>query len=134
MIMSAMTIGRLAKAADVHIETIRYYQRRGLLPEPERPQRGVRRYGEADVSRLRFIRRAQAAGFRLDEIASLLQIEGRGACEQTRLLTEQKLSEVRQRIEDLRLLETGLKQLVDECQASAGDACPALDRLARMIR
>lgn len=66
--MSAMTIGRLAKAADVHIETIRYYQRRGLLPEPERPQRGVRRYGEADVSRLRFIRRAQAAGFRLDEL------------------------------------------------------------------
>lgn len=67
-------------------------------------------------------------------IASLLQIEGRGACEQTRLLTEQKLSEVRQRIEDLRLLETGLKQLVDECQASAGDACPALDRLARTSR
>lgn len=133
VIMNAMTIGRLAKAADVHIETIRYYQRRGLLPEPERPQGGVRRYGEAEISRLRFIRRAQAAGFRLDEIASLLQIEGRSACERTRLLTEQKLSEVRQRIGELRLLEAGLKQLVEECRASAGDACPTLDRLAKTI-
>lgn len=134
MINNAMTIGRLAAAADVHVETIRYYQRRGLVPEPERPQGGVRRYGEADISRLRFIRRAQAAGFRLDEIEGLLQVNGRSACEQTRLLIEQKLSEVRQRIEELQLLEAGLKQWVSECRATAGGTCSARDRLSSATR
>jgi len=130
-----MTISRLAAAADVHVETVRYYQRRGLLAEPERPQGGVRRYGADDVSRLQFIRRAQAVGFRLDEIAGLLEVKGRRACEQTRLLTERKLTEVRQRMEELRLLEAELEQLVDECHhAAAGEACPALDRLAKNIR
>ena len=73
MAANAMTISRLAAAAGVHVETVRYYQRRGLLQEPERPQGSIRRYGTDDVGRLHFIRRAQAVGFRLDEIAGLLR-------------------------------------------------------------
>lgn len=132
MVTHAMTISRLAAAADVHVETVRYYQRRGLLAEPERPNGGVRRYAEGDVRRLQFIRRAQAMGFSLDEIAGLLQIKGQRACEQTRQLTEQKLAEVRHRLEDLRQLEAELVGLVDECRRhEASEICPTLDRLAR---
>ena len=101
MAANAMTISRLAAAAGVHVETVRYYQRRGLLQEPERPQGSIRRYGTDDVGRLHFIRRAQAVGFRLDEIAGLLEVKGRRACEQTLQLTERKLAEVRQRLETM---------------------------------
>src|SRR3546814_20338056 len=87
------TISRLAASAGVHIETVRYYQRRGLLHAPERPAGGVRRYGESDVNRLQFIRRAQVTGFSLDEIADLLKLTGERSCEQTRQLTEHKRSE-----------------------------------------
>lgn len=65
---SALTIGAFAHAAGVNVETIRFYQRRGLLPEPERPPRGIRRYCETDVRRVRFIKSAQRLGFSLDEI------------------------------------------------------------------
>ena len=75
----AMTIGQLAASADVHVETVRYYQRRGLLLEPPRPAGSVRRYGAGDRSRLQFIRRAQTMGFSLEEIAGLLDIRGRHA-------------------------------------------------------
>lgn len=74
-----LTIGRLATAANVNVETVRYYQRRGLLPEPERPAGSVRRYGPDDVKRLQFIRRAQTMGFSLTEVQALQQVVG-GAC------------------------------------------------------
>ena len=111
-----MTISRLAAAAGVHVETVRYYQRRGLLPEPERPMGSVRRYGPNEVGRLQFIRRAQAMGFSLDEIAGLLEVKGQRACEQTRRLTEKKLAEVRRRLDELRQLEVDLEHLVEECR------------------
>src|SRR5690606_20864530 len=108
-----------------HVETVRYYQRRGLLPEPVRPAGGVRRYGQAEVTRLQFIRRAQAMGFTLQEIAGLLEVKGRLACEQTRQLTERKLADVRLRLAELRQLEGELLELISECsQATAGDCCP----------
>ena len=75
-----LTIGSLAKAAAVHVETVRYYQRRGLLREPARPLNGIRRYASADVSRLRFIKHAQQSGFTLDEVQALLGLSGRPAC------------------------------------------------------
>lgn len=125
-----VTISRLAASADVHVETVRYYQRRGLLPEPPRPQGGVRHYGPAEVARLQFIRRAQTMGFTLDEIAGLLEVQGKRACEQTRLLTERKLADVRLRLAKLRQLEGELLDLITECsQATAGDCCPTLDLL-----
>ncbi|WP_215218003.1 MerR family transcriptional regulator [Novilysobacter luteus] len=130
MTANSFTISRLAACADVHVETVRYYQRRGLLPEPVRPAGGVRRYGQAEVTRLQFIRRAQAMGFTLQEIAGLLEVKGRLACEQTRQLTERKLADVRLRLAELRQLEGELLELISECsQATAGDCCPTLDLL-----
>lgn len=135
MISQSMTISRLAEAGGVHVETVRYYQRRGLLPEPERPVGGIRRYDGADISRLRFIRRAQAMGFSLEEIASLLAVKGQRACEETRALTERKLLEVRQRLSELRQLETELEYLVNECsQVTTGASCPTLDLLGQKLR
>lgn len=126
-----MKISHLAAAAGVHVETIRYYQRRGLLRAPERPPNGARRYGATDVGRLQFIRRAQTMGFSLDEIASLLAVEGRGACVQTQVFVERKLDEVRQRLESLQQLEADLKQLLGRCrQVADGDACPAMQLMA----
>ena len=129
---NTFTISRLAAAADVHVETVRYYQRRRLLRQPERPIGGVRRYDENDVNRLQFIRRAQMMGFSLDEIAGLLEITGERSCEQTRQLTERKLVDVRLRIRELRQLERDLEQKIARCaQVPAGECCPTLDFLER---
>jgi MerR family mercuric resistance operon transcriptional regulator len=128
--MNTMTISRLADSAGVHVETVRYYQRRGLLREPTRPMGGIRRYDVMDVSRLHFIRRAQAMGFSLDEIAELAQLSGQGACEHTRQLTELKLADVRRKITELRRLERELEELASGCaQSPLGTHCPTLDRL-----
>jgi MerR family mercuric resistance operon transcriptional regulator len=128
--MNAMTISRLADSAGVNVETVRYYQRRGLLREPTRPSGGVRHYEAIDVSRLQFIRRAQAMGFSLKEIAELAEIKGQGACEHTRQLTEAKLADVRRKIAALRRLERELAQVAAECARAPSDTCcPALDRL-----
>jgi MerR family mercuric resistance operon transcriptional regulator len=133
MATTTFTISRLAASANVHIETVRYYQRRGLLPEPERPLGGIRRYGPGDVSRLQFIRQAQTMGFSLDEIAGLLQVKGKRACEQTRQLAELKLADIRRRQGELRQLESDLIQMVSECsQVSSGECCPTLIRLERV--
>ena len=130
-----LTISGLAASADVHVETVRYYQRRGLLPEPPRPQGGVRHYGAAEVARLQFIRRAQAMGFTLDETAGLLDLQGKMACEQTRKLTEQKLADVRQRIVELRQLEHDLASMVIECNRAAMNVrCPTLSLLGSAER
>src|SRR3546814_12796079 len=95
---NTFTISRLAAAADVHVETVRYYQRRKLLHQPARPSGGVRRYGESDVNRLRFIRQDQKIGFSLDAIAGLLQITGKHSYEPTRQLTDRQLVVVGNRI------------------------------------
>lgn len=130
VIANSFTISRLAAFADVHVETVRYYQRQGLLPQPVRPAGGVRRYGQEELTRLQFIRRAQRMGFSLQEIAGLLEVTGRLACEQTRQLTERKLADVRLRLGELRQLERELLGLIAECsQATAGDCCPTLDLL-----
>lgn len=127
-----MTIGQLAAAGGVHVETVRYYQRRGLLPEPVRPTGGVRRYGTAEVLRLQFIRRAQGVGFSLDEVAELLAVQGHAACEQTRQLTERKLADVRHRLTELQALEADLERLAADCRrAPGGAACPTLDQFAQ---
>lgn len=132
MAASPLTISKLAASAGVHVETVRYYQRRRLLPEPQRPQGGFRHYGSADVARLQFIRRAQAMGFTLDEIAGLLEIKGKRACEQTRQLTALKLADVRQRLDALHRLEVDLMSLIAECsQVPGGGSCPTLELLDR---
>lgn len=125
-----MSIGGLAKAADVHVETIRYYQRRGLLPEPERPPGGIRRYGAADVDRLTFVKAAQQLGFSLNEISELLRLEDGTHCHEASALAEHKLQDVRDKIDRLQRIETVLSELVDRCHAQRGNiACPLIGSL-----
>ncbi|NWG88038.1 MAG: Hg(II)-responsive transcriptional regulator [Hydrogenophilaceae bacterium] len=125
-----LTIGGLAKAAGVNVETVRYYQRRGLLSEPDRPLGGIRRYGQAALDRLGFIKSAQRLGFSLDEVALLLVLDDGANCQEAQAIAEQKLAEVRGRIADLQRIETALQQMVQTCAARAGTvSCPMIGAL-----
>lgn len=124
------TIGRLAKATDVHVETIRYYQRRGLMPEPAKPLGGIRRYEEGHARRLRFIKRAQALGFGLDEVADLLALEDGRHCREAEGLGTNKLAMVRERIAHLQRVERALAALVNQCHCNSGRVqCPLIAAL-----
>jgi MerR family mercuric resistance operon transcriptional regulator len=126
--MKGMTIGELARATTVHVETIRFYQRRGLLPEPRRPLAGPRRYGEEAAARLRFIKRAQDIGFTLDEVAELMRLE-RG-CRDAHDLAAAKLAAVERRISDLSRVRKTLRELIGRCEAGSSRSCPIIDSLA----
>ena len=127
---SNMTIGGLAKAAEVNVETIRFYQRKGLMPEPLRPSGGIRLYAEADRSRLHFIKSAQRLGFSLDEIAELLQLDDGASCVQARTKAQTKLADVKSRLEDLHRIEGVLEGLIRLCGASRGKVrCPLIAAL-----
>jgi len=120
-----LTIGALAKAAGVNVETIRFYQRKSLLPVPDRLYGGIRRYGEVDIARLRFIKSAQRLGFSLDEIAELLRLEDGTHCDEASRLAERKLAEVRNKQADLKRMESALATLVDACHTQSGQvSCP----------
>jgi MerR family mercuric resistance operon transcriptional regulator len=124
------TIARLAAAAGVHVETIRYYQRLKLLAEPAKPAGGVRRYTDADVERVRFIKRAQAMGFALAEITSLLSLKAQCSCRATRELAVAKLHLVDARIRELRDLRRDLARLIADCDVNTQDTeCPIIQRL-----
>jgi MerR family mercuric resistance operon transcriptional regulator len=129
--MSAtMTIGRVAEAAGVNVETIRFYQRLGLLAEPTRPPGGVRRYGGEFVSRLRFVKRAQQLGFSLAEIQRLLVLEDPQSCGKARSLAAEKLALVEARLADLARMRDVLKELVARCDVRRGKvACPIIATL-----
>ena len=127
--MKAMTIGTLARTTGVHVETIRFYQRRGLLPLPKRPPAGVRRYGEEAAARLRFIKRAQDIGFTLGEVAELLRLE-RG-CRDAHDLATAKLATVERRLADLSRMRKTLRELVVRCEAGQSGSCPIIEALAR---
>ena len=125
-----LTIGGFAKAARVNVETIRFYQRKGLLPEPDKPYGSIRRYAASDVSRVQFIKAAQRLGFSLDEIADLLALEDGSHCSEARAQAERKLADVRARLADLQHLERVLADLVRRCCATSGDVrCPLIASL-----
>jgi MerR family mercuric resistance operon transcriptional regulator len=127
-----LTIGKLAAAAGVNIETIRYYQRRGLLEEPSKPLGGQRRYPPAMVQRVRFIKRAQALGFTLAEVGGLLRLNATCACADTRELAARKLALIEQKMADLAVMRQALGDLVAQCDAGKGGAvCPIIDVLTR---
>lgn len=126
-----MTIGELAEAAGVNVETVRYYHRRGLLPAPERPVGGIRRYPPEALARLRFVKRSQALGFSLDDVEALLSLDDGRTCSTARAIGEHKLADIRQRLRDLRTLEKALKVLVDRCSVTNGRVkCPLIEALA----
>ena len=112
-----LTIGFLAKAAEVNIETIRYYQRIGLLTEPAKPAQGYRIYPDESLTRIKFIKRAQQLGFSLQEIADLLEL-GEAQCSDVRVQAEQKREQIDNQIKDLRKLRATLTSLIDSCHSN----------------
>ncbi|MFT5110697.1 MAG: MerR family mercuric resistance operon transcriptional regulator [Parasphingorhabdus sp.] len=123
------TIGKLAIASQVNIETIRYYHRKGLLPEPEKPQQGFRVYGEQHYARICFIRKSQQLGFTLNEIAQLLSLSD-GDCSEVRSIAKAKLITIQSKLTDLSRLEHVLTELVDACDSNANPTqCPIIESL-----
>ena len=119
-----LTIGRLAKAAEVNVETVRYYQRVGLVIEPVKPLDGFRVYPNETVNRIRFIKRAQKLGFSLQDIAHLLEL-GEGHCDDVREQAEAKLGQIEAQIKDLQAMRKTLKKLITECSAGNDNgSCP----------
>ena len=122
-----LTIGELATLAGVSVETIRFYQRRGLVPEPPKPAGAIRRYGAADVERLRFVKSAQSLGFSLDEVAELLRLEDGAQCKEASFLAEFKLADIRRKLAELSRMESVLSGLVAACHVGRGRvSCPLI--------
>ncbi|MBW2066153.1 MAG: heavy metal-responsive transcriptional regulator [Deltaproteobacteria bacterium] len=130
--MGNLTIGQLARRAGVNLETIRYYERRGLIPEAPRNQSGYRQYSQEDVTRTKFIKRAQALGFSLKEVAELLSLrmEPGMSCGDVKARVDVKIEEVESRIKALEYVRKALLGLSERCtgRGPAGD-CPFLKEL-----
>lgn len=128
--MAEMTIAALARQAGVHVETVRYYQRRGLVEQPKRRSGTIRRYGVDAVKRLRFVRRAQELGFTLEEIKSLIELGDGQNCRAARELAARKLALVNARISDLLRMQQALGGLVAQCDPGRKPSCPIIDSLS----
>lgn len=127
--MNSMTIGKLAKAADVGVETVRFYQRRGLLAEPDRAG-GVRRYDQTVLDRLRFIRAAQTGGFTLKEIGELLVLDAVDDRSKARVMAEEQICNLDRKIIALQAARDALVKLANECGRDSGGPCPILRAFA----
>lgn len=121
-----MTIARLAKAVGVGVETVRYYQRRGLLNVPA-PMGAVRRYGSDELRRLNFIRRAQAAGFTLEEISELIALDRTQDRSRIRAMAAERITALDAKIHDLENARTALERLRATCASGKGGACPIIE-------
>ena len=127
-----LTIGRVAKLAEVNVETIRFYQRRGLLDEPPKPLGGYRWYPEDAVKRIRFIKRAQVLGFTLEEVTGLLHLEEACACAETRALAAHKVDVIDRKLADLAAMRKALASLVRQCDAGEpAKGCPIIQVLSQ---
>src|SRR6266852_9314703 len=130
--MEALTRGELAQQGRVNAETIRYYERRGLLPKPPRTPSGYRTFDAEAVRRLRFIKQAQALGFSLKEVRQLLalRLDARTSCADVRIRAETKLADIEAKIKMLRAVKKALSKIVTACSGRGPiSACPILDAL-----
>ncbi|HEX6999627.1 MAG TPA: heavy metal-responsive transcriptional regulator [Gammaproteobacteria bacterium] len=128
-----MTIGRLATVAGVNIDTVRYYERSGLLPPPRRRSSGYREYGAADVARLRFIRRAKELGFTLEEIRELLALssDAQGDMQEVKSKAQARLRQVERKIAELQRVRRGLERLIEACPGRGElRSCPIVAALS----
>jgi MerR family copper efflux transcriptional regulator len=126
-----MTIGQLAKRAGINIDTIRYYERNGLIPQPVRRASGYREYELSDVERLRFIQRAKDLGFTLAEIAELLSLSADRDVRGVKRRAEQRLEQVEHKIRQLQRVRRGLKTLIDACPGHGDvERCPIVAALS----
>ena len=133
--IESFTIGTLANAAAVNVETIRFYQRKGLMPAPVRPSGSIRRYAAIDLARVQFIKSAQRLGFSLDEVSDLLMLEDGTHCDEARALAERKLQDVRDKLTLLRCIESTLGKLVLQCGSARGAVtCPLIASLQQERR
>lgn len=133
MTEAKLTIGHIAQAAGVNVETVRYYQRRGLVSLPPKRSRGFRYYTPETASRVRFIKRAQALGLSLKEVHRLLKLDAKGACKENRTLAAAKLALVERKLLDLAKLRDVLRGLVAACDQPHGMSCPIIEQLESEI-
>lgn len=132
--MSTMTIGRLAKSAGVNVDTIRYYERNGLIPAPLRRASGYREYEAADVRRLRFILRAKGLGFTLAEIGELISLSADRDIEGVKQRAQRRLAQVEQKIDELERVRSGLRTLIDACPGHGDlERCPIIAALSEEL-
>ena len=127
-----LTIGKVANQAGVGIETVRFYEREGLIPDPPRSESGYRRYPEDTVARLRFVKKAKELGFSLKEIRELLSLEAKpsGSCAEVRSRATDKIEDIDQKIAVLQAMRKALKGLVEECSGKGPRTeCPILNAL-----
>lgn len=126
-----MKIGALAKAADCKIETIRYYEKIGLIPEPTRTGSGYREYEDGHMRRLVFVRRSRELGFTIEEIRALLDLVDGGdyTCCEVQSLTMAHLESIREKIADLKKLEKTLAKIASQCSGDEVPECPVIDAL-----
>lgn len=128
---TGLTIGRLARAANVGIETVRYYQRRELLPMPDATDSAFRIYPAEMVDRIHFIKRAQELGFSLDEVATFLRLEDGTDRKAIRKVAADRLNEIQTKIADLQRMESVLSRLIHECETTGrAHPCPVIAALA----
>ena len=129
--LEQFTIGGLSKQTECNIETIRYYERIGILPEPPRTSGGHRIYDDDHLKRLTFVRRSRELGFTLEEIRQLLGLVDGGdyTCAEVKVITVEHLDDVRQKIKDLRRLERILKEMASQCEDDTVPDCPIIDAL-----
>ncbi len=130
--MNTLSIGQVARRAGVGVETVRFYEREGLLEEPPRRASGYRQYSEQVVTRLHFIKRAQKLGFSLKEITDLLllRVDAQTSCEEVKQRTEAKIAEVEQKLLELQRMRQALLQVAALCTGQGpGSPCPMLDAL-----
>jgi len=127
--MGSYRIGQVARAAGVAVDTVRYYEREGLLPRTSRSASGYRQYSPADIARVRFIRQAKALGFTLDDIAELLSLQdGGGLREQVRARAQDRVAELDRRISELTAIRDALAALVKQCHGTGPvAACPIIE-------
>jgi MerR family transcriptional regulator, mercuric resistance operon regulatory protein len=128
----ALTIGALSKRTGVNIETIRFYERVGILPKPPRSAGGHRIYGQDQLMRLSFVRRSRELGFSLDEVRGLLQLVdgGRCTCAEVKAITLDHLADIRRKIADLRRLEHTLAEVAARCRGGRVPDCPVIEALS----
>lgn len=127
---SPLTIGRLAKAAGVNIETVRHYQRQNLIKEPHKPESGFRQYPIETIDRIRFVKRAKQLGFSLKEIAQLLFL-GNENCNDIQALAEEKQKLINQQIEGLLTIQSALGNIISSCKKNpSGDHCALFEALS----
>ncbi len=130
--MKPLTIGKVARRASVGVETVRFYEREGLIEEPPRRESGYRQYPEETVSRIRFIRRAKELGFSLKEIKELLalRIDPEASCEDIRQRAEAKIADIEEKVRTLRRMKKALVKLTAACNGRAPvSECPILEAL-----